>query len=93
MSRLRELVEPVTGYVGGFCNALFNALSLEEVEAARRGGQHADKLLAQDYTVDSDKSFVTGPGLLLRDSKTLKAVHAFNKALLHSGVVHEFAER
>ena len=93
LNRLKELVDPVAGYVGGFCNALFNGQSLDEVEAARMGGQQAEKLMEMDYTLDSDRSFVTGPGLLLRDSKSLKAVHAFNKVLLHSGVVREFIDR
>lgn len=77
-STLKAKVEPLFGYVNGFCTALFNSLTIDEVEEAlaTKGSTSFSKkglneMLAVDYTpsdsVEGGKSLVTGPYLLLRD--------------------------
>lgn len=82
-------------YVDGFCTALFNQISIEDIEAAIFEGQSSQKildLLSKDYSGndDNDVSFVTGK-LLFRDPGIGRsAVQEFNRALLNSGIVREF---
>ena len=88
---------PLFTYVDGFCTALFNQISVEDIEAAIFEGQSSPKileLLSIDYSShdDNDLSFVTGK-LLLRDPGIGRtAVQEFNRALLNSGVVREFIQ-